>query len=101
MPGLQLHAQQHQVFSICSVQVRCVCSVPISDADAYLGLLQPPRQLHDAIIVESAKSIMSAAAQSIQLTELSSQRDMSTLLAQSAVQVGLHKLFFSLPDASC
>ena len=33
---------------------------------------------------------MSSAAQSIQLTELSSQRDMSTLLAQSAVQVGLH-----------
>ena len=38
-------------------------------------------------MVKAAKSIMAASAQKLQLTELSGQRDMSMLLAQSAVQV--------------
>ena len=54
------------------------------------GCLMPvqiPAQNRDQEIVNAAKNIMFSSAQKLQLTELSGRRDMSLLLAQSAVQV--------------
>lgn len=50
---------------------------------------QAPQQAKDRAIWKSAKAIMEASAQKFNLTDLSTRRDMSMLLAQSAVQVGL------------
>lgn len=52
-----------------------------------LGCLQVPASDRDQEILNAAKSIMFSSAQKLQLTELSGRRDMSLLLAQSAVQV--------------
>lgn len=49
---------------------------------------QVPSKARDQEIVNAAKNIMFNSAQKLQLTELSGRRDMSLLLAQSAVQVG-------------
>ena len=49
--------------------------------------MQIPAQDRDQEIVNAAKNIMFSSAQKLQLTELSGRRDMSLLLAQSAVQV--------------
>ena len=49
--------------------------------------MQVPAQERDQEIVNAAKNIMFTSAQKLQLTELSGRRDMSLLLAQSAVQV--------------
>ena len=48
---------------------------------------QVPSKARDQEIVNAAKNIMFNSAQKLQLTELSGRRDMSLLLAQSAVQV--------------
>lgn len=52
-----------------------------------LFVLKVPSQARDQEIVNAAKNIMFSSAQKLQLTELSGRRDMSLLLAQSAVQV--------------
>ena len=49
--------------------------------------MQVPAEERDIEIVTAAKNIMFSSAQKLQLTELSGRRDMSLLLAQSAVQV--------------
>lgn len=49
--------------------------------------MQVPASDRDQEILNAAKSIMFSSAQKLQLTELSGRRDMSLLLAQSAVQV--------------
>ena len=51
-----------------------------------MGLLQVPAAQKDVEIVTAARNIMFSSAQKLQLTELSGRRDMSLLLAQSAVQ---------------
>jgi len=56
--------------------------------------LQVPSQERDKEIVNAAKNIMFSSAQKLQLTELSGRRDMSLLLAQSAVQVSVVSLHF-------
>ena len=53
----------------------------------HLFVLKVPSQARDQEIVNAAKNIMFSSAQKLQLTELSGRRDMSLLLAQSAVQV--------------
>ena len=50
--------------------------------------MQSPQNASDKAIWASAKAIMEASAQRFNLTDLSTRRDMSMLLAQSAVQVG-------------
>ena len=52
-----------------------------------MGVAQVPAADRDIEIVTAAKNIMFSSAQKLQLTELSGRRDMSLLLAQSAVQV--------------
>lgn len=52
---------------------------------------QVPAADRDIEIVTAAKNIMFSSAQKLQLTELSGRRDMSLLLAQSAVQVGWNR----------
>jgi len=54
--------------------------------------LQVPSQERDKEIVNAAKNIMFSSAQKLQLTELSGRRDMSLLLAQSAVQVSVMQI---------
>ena len=49
--------------------------------------MQIPDLGRDQEIVNAAKNIMFNSAQKFKLTELSGRRDMSLLLAQSAVQV--------------
>ena len=50
-------------------------------------VVQAPQASADRAIWTSAKAIMEASAQKFNLTDLSTRRDMSMLLAQSAVQV--------------
>ena len=54
------------------------------------GCVQTPDLGRDQEIVNAAKNIMFNSAQKFRLTELSGRRDMSLLLAQSAVQVCTH-----------
>lgn len=55
-------------------------------------VVQAPQHSKDRAIWSSAKAIMEASAQRFNLTDLSTRRDMSMLLAQAAVQVGLFML---------
>jgi hypothetical protein len=63
--------------------------------------LQVPSQARDKEIVNAAKNIMFSSAQKLQLTELSGRRDMSLLLAQSAVQVGVMHIQLEPIHALC
>jgi len=63
--------------------------------------LQVPAQARDKEIVNAAKNIMFSSAQKLQLTELSGRRDMSLLLAQSAVQVGVMHIQLEPIHALC
>ncbi|KAA6419289.1 MAG: hypothetical protein FRX49_10813 [Trebouxia sp. A1-2] len=58
--------------------------------------VQVPAQQRDKEIVNAAKNIMFSSAQKLQLTELSGRRDMSLLLAQSAVQPGVASVYCSI-----
>ncbi|KAL0047458.1 hypothetical protein WJX82_003858 [Trebouxia sp. C0006] len=58
--------------------------------------VQVPSQERDKEIVNAAKNIMFSSAQKLQLTELSGRRDMSLLLAQSAVQPGVASVYCSI-----
>ncbi|KAK9797373.1 hypothetical protein WJX73_006662 [Symbiochloris irregularis] len=58
--------------------------------------VQAPQQVGDRGIWESAKAIMEASAQRFNLTDLSTRRDMSMLLAQSAVQPGVASVYCSI-----
>ena len=49
--------------------------------------LQAPAKAADKAVWESAKAIMANSAQKLNLTDIACRRDMSMLLAQSAVQV--------------
>lgn len=60
--------------------------VPLLTCDSWL-CMQTPDLGRDQEIVNAAKNIMFNSAQKFRLTELSGRRDMSLLLAQSAVQV--------------
>ncbi|KAL3139211.1 hypothetical protein ABBQ32_005982 [Trebouxia sp. C0010 RCD-2024] len=58
--------------------------------------VQVPASDRDQEILNAAKSIMFSSAQKLQLTELSGRRDMSLLLAQSAVQPGVASVYCSI-----
>ncbi len=75
--------------------LRCCCISLLSRMNLHrrsrqsVITLQVPSQERDKEIVNAAKNIMFSSAQKLQLTELSGRRDMSLLLAQSAVQVSV------------
>ena len=50
--------------------------------------LQAPAKAEDKAVWESAKAIMASSGQKLNLTDIACRRDMSMLLAQSAVQAG-------------
>ena len=56
---------------------------------AYVGSVgaQAPEKGPEALLFRAVQDIMENSAQSLRLTRLSGQRDMSTLLAQSAFSV--------------
>ena len=52
--------------------------------------MQVPENAEDRGLIAYARDIMAASAQRFKLTYLSCKRDMSTLLALSAIQVSRH-----------
>lgn len=62
-------------------------AVPVTCRNAQAAFLQIPETAEDRELISSARNIMLASAQKFKLTYLSCKRDMSTLLALSAIQV--------------
>lgn len=89
---------QKQVASVLGIQAARANTAP----RPFLRLMpqhiavQVPSQARDQEIVNAAKNIMFSSAQKLQLTELSGRRDMSLLLAQSAVQPGVASVYCSI-----
>lgn len=63
-------------------------------------LLQVPETAEDKELVGAAQGIMQASAQKFKLTYLSCKRDISTLLALSAIQVGCRNSLFATAGCS-
>ena len=79
---------------------KCRCqtqSVGCLSADAALWVMQAPEKGPEALLFRAVQDIMENSAQSLRLTRLSGQRDMSTLLAQSAFSVQS----LACPHAEC